>query len=69
MQHLAFVYKISEQRIHQIADKAAKAQLREEDGVNFYRLLGAYRGVSEALFSYAGCAAVVDWDIWQEGRF
>lgn len=58
-----------EQRIRSIVDKAAKAQLSEEEGVNFYRLLGAYRGVSESLFSYAGCAAVIDWATWQEDRF
>ena len=58
-----------EQRIRSVVDKAAKAQLSEKDGVNFYRLLGAYRGISESLIGYAGCAAVIDWAPWQEDRF
>ena len=58
-----------EQRIRSVVDKTAKAQLSEKDGVNFYRLLGAYRGISESLIGYAGCAAVIDWAPWQEDRF
>ena len=50
-------------------DKAAEGQLRAQDGENFYRLLGAYRGVSEALVNYAGSADTIDWAQWREERF
>jgi hypothetical protein len=58
-----------EQRIEETLDKAAERQLSDRDGENFYRLLGAYRGVSEALVEYAGSAGVIDWVRWREERF
>ena len=41
---------------------------REKRG-NFYRLLGAYRGSSEALLDFAERGAKVDWTPWYEERF
>ncbi len=58
-----------EVRIGETLDKAADGRLTPKDGENFYSLLGAYRGVSEALIEYAGSAAVIDWDGWREERF
>jgi hypothetical protein len=58
-----------EQRVEATLDKAAEGDLRERDGENFYRLLGAYRGVSEAMVDYAGTAGLSDWRRWREARF
>jgi hypothetical protein len=58
-----------EQRIEETLDKAAENQISDRDGENFYRLLGAYRGVSEAVVEYAGNAGVIDWTQWREERF
>ena len=58
-----------EERIKETLDKAQEGQLSDQDGGNFYRLLGAYRGVSEALVNYAGSADTIDWGQWEEARF
>jgi hypothetical protein len=58
-----------ESRIKEALNKAAEGQLSEQDEENFYRLLGAYRGVSEALVDYVASAGVVDWPPWREERF
>ena len=58
-----------EARIREVIDKATNVQLSDQDAENFYRLLGAYRGVSEALVDYAGNAGVIDWARWHEERF
>ena len=39
------------------------------DEEKFYRLLGAYRAVSEALVDYAGDTADINWARWREERF
>lgn len=41
----------------------------EEELEGFYRLLGGYRGVSEALSAYAKAAGAIDWGEWREERF
>jgi len=66
---LAEIMQGMEQRIEQTLDKAAEGELGVEDGENFYRLLGAYRGMSEAMVAYAGTAGGIDWDRWREARF
>jgi uncharacterized membrane protein YccC len=58
-----------EKRIKSALDQTPKGQLSDRDAENFYRLLGAYRGVSEALVIYAGSAATIDWEQWKEERF
>ena len=58
-----------EVRIKDVLDKAPEAQYSDQDAENFYRLLGAYRGVSEALVDYAGNAGGIDWARWREERF
>ncbi len=35
----------------------------------FYRLLGGYRGVSDAALAYARAAGAIDWKQWQEEKF
>jgi hypothetical protein len=37
--------------------------------VNFYRLLGSYRGLSEALVEYVQLAEGINWMQWEEARF
>lgn len=44
-------------------------QINPEEGVNFYRLLGAFRGTSDALAACIGHAKAVDWRPWHESRF
>ena len=58
-----------EGRIKRALDKATEGQLRDRDGENFYRLLGAYRGVSEAIVNYVGSTGKIDWERWKEERF
>jgi len=58
-----------EQRIDATIAQVDREALSEADGENFYRLLGAYRGVSEAAVAYAGNAASIDWAEWGEERF
>jgi hypothetical protein len=65
---LAAIMNRLEDRIHATLDKATD-QLSEQDGANFYAMLGAYRGVSGALVDYAGSAGAIDWSRWREERF
>ena len=58
-----------EQRIAETMDKATAEQLSDRDEENFYRLLGAYRGMSEALVDFTETAGVIDWAPWREERF
>jgi hypothetical protein len=58
-----------EERIKGALDKAPEGQFTDREGENFYRVLGAYRGVSEALINYAGSTDVIDWARWHEARF
>jgi hypothetical protein len=58
-----------EVRIKEALNKADEGQLRDRDGENFYRLLGAYRGVAEAAVAYAGVSGAIDWMPWYEERF
>jgi uncharacterized membrane protein YccC len=58
-----------EQRIAETLNNTAAGQLSERDEENFYRLLGAYRGVSEALVDYATSSSDIDWAQWREERF
>ena len=67
--HLDGITDHMEARIREAMDQAADGQLSDQDAENFYRLLGAYRGVSEALVDYAGNADVIDWSRWREERF
>jgi hypothetical protein len=55
--------------IDAIIEQPGRKTLSAEDGENFYRLLGAYRGVSEAAVAYAGNAATIDWADWNEEKF
>jgi hypothetical protein len=58
-----------EERIEETLNKAAEGDLSDQDSERFYRLLGAYRGLSEAGIEYAGTAEEIEWSRWRESRF
>ena len=58
-----------EARLAETMNKAAEGELSDEDKERLYRLLGAYRGLSEAGLEYARTAEGVDWRPWRESRF
>jgi uncharacterized membrane protein YccC len=58
-----------EKRIQECLDKTDSSSLSPTEQQNFYSLLGAYRGTSEALLDFADRAANVDWTPWYEERF
>ena len=58
-----------EESIKGALNQASEGLFSDGDGENFYRLLGAYRGVSEALVNYVGNTGPIDWAQWREERF
>jgi len=58
-----------EARIKEALNKAGEGQISSRESENFYRLLGAYRGVAEAAVAYAGISGAIDWMPWYEERF
>ena len=66
---LALVTEQMDKRIKETLDQSDKRGLSSQDGENFYRLLGAYRGLSEAMVEYAGASGVIDWASWRQERF
>jgi hypothetical protein len=57
------------ERVARVYEEARRVGLKDEDFENMYRLLGAYRGVSEAVVEHARLAGTIDWARWQESRF
>ncbi len=58
-----------EARMQDVLDQATGQQVSDQEAENFYRLLGAYRALSEALVDYVGNTAAIDWVPWHEERF
>jgi hypothetical protein len=58
-----------ETRIDEAFARIGEGELSTEDYENFYRRLGIYRGLTEAVNDYARIAAAFDWPRWQEMRF
>ena len=58
-----------EARIEETLAQAGEGELSIEDLKNQYRLLGSYRGLSEAGVDFRRVAADIDWAQWQEARF
>ncbi len=58
-----------EARIQEVLDPIDDARVSVAERGNMYRLLGAHRGVSEALVKVAGKTAGIDWGHLREGRF
>ncbi len=46
-----------------------KDKVNEEEGIQFYHLLGGYRGVTEATMAFVNAADKIDWAQWREERF
>jgi hypothetical protein len=68
-QGLAETFRHLEGRIGETMNKLAEGEISAQDGEHFYRLLGAYRGVSEALIDIVGSTDAIDWGRWREARF
>ena len=58
-----------EKRVKELLNESPGEELQPEYRGNFYRLLGAYRGSSEALLDFARLCDKVDWAPWFEERF
>jgi uncharacterized membrane protein YccC len=58
-----------ETRIDEAFAQIGEGELSTEDYENFYRRLGSYRGLTEAVGDYTRAAAALDWPRWQEMRF
>jgi hypothetical protein len=58
-----------EKRVEETLNKAAEGELGDRDAEHLYRLLGAYRGLSEAGIEYATTADGIEWSRWRESRF
>jgi uncharacterized membrane protein YccC len=66
---LSGIMAVLERSIQLELDKGGAGRISAQDGENFYRLLGAWRGVSEAMITYAGSTGLVEWAPWREERF
>jgi len=58
-----------EARINESFERIGEDRLNNEEVQNFYRLLGGFRGVSEALVGYARLSAAMNLAQWRESRF
>ncbi len=58
-----------EKRIDQAFARIGEEELTPEEYEGFYGMLGAFRGLSEAVHDYARVASGFDWQTWQETRF
>ena len=55
--------------VPEIFAQTGKDALGAEGYNNLYRLLGSYRGLSEAAIGYSQLAEGVNWARWHETRF
>jgi uncharacterized membrane protein YccC len=58
-----------EASIAEMFAQSGKGELSTADYKNLYRLLGSYRGLSEAAIGYVQLAEGIKWAQWQEARF
>jgi uncharacterized membrane protein YccC len=58
-----------EASIEELFAQTGKGELSTADYKNLYRLLGSYRGLSEAAIGYAQLAEGMNWAQWREARF
>ena len=58
-----------EDLIRACLNSEAGENLAPSEEENCYRMLGAYRGISEALLDFVERAGTVDWAPWYEERF
>ena len=66
---LGDIMAVVEQHIQRVLDNSAEGQISAQDGESFYRLLGAYRALSDAIITYAGNTSSIAWSPWREERF
>lgn len=66
---LAGIRERLEVRMAALASLPEERVLSLQDAERFYHLLGAYRGLSEALVDYAGNTGAINWTPWREERF
>ena len=55
-----------------VEEKVSRIQASESgdpDGEGFYRLLGAFRGITRAGLAYDKGSREIDWDAWREEQF
>ncbi|MCK5355749.1 MAG: FUSC family protein [Methyloprofundus sp.] len=57
-----------ESRMTSTLNNIDNTQLSGADKENFYHLLGAYRGISDATLAYSSTAQLINWDQWYETR-
>jgi hypothetical protein len=48
---------------------SSREQLGPEDQASVYRLLGAYRSLSEAMDNYVASTDAMHWSRWKEEKF
>jgi hypothetical protein len=58
-----------ESRISAALDQVGEGALKPEDYESFYRLLGSYRSLAEAVNDYTRVSDTMDWPRWRETRF
>jgi uncharacterized membrane protein YccC len=58
-----------QEHVDSATDNLEHTTVGEEELEGFYRVLGGYRGVSEALSAYANAASAIDWGEWRQERF
>ena len=58
-----------ESRVETALNASAAEQITAEESENFYRLMGAFRGLSDALVTSSQSADGIDWKRWREARF
>ena len=58
-----------EARVEETIQRAGEGELDAQDYENLYRLLGSFRGLSEAGVAFVGIARDINWGQWREARF
>ena len=56
-------------RIEEVLNAAEPGAVSDSESGDFYRLLGGFRGFSEAALVFAGTAEEIDWEELREERF
>ena len=62
-------FALLEARVEETFGKVGEGALKFEDYDNFYRLLGGFRGLSEAGMNFVQVANGINWARWREARF
>ncbi len=60
---------VLEARIGETLRGTKKERASEGELENFYRILGAFKGLSESGIEYSQIAERIDWTHWKEERF